>query len=106
VGKGGIVKDPALFALVQERLRDCCDELGLQVLAWLDSPIAGGDGNREFFIHARRVSQTDAPLPDAPARQTPKRQPRSERRQGLPDEGDRQSAHDGQPGPAKRKRKN
>jgi 23S rRNA (cytidine1920-2'-O)/16S rRNA (cytidine1409-2'-O)-methyltransferase len=106
VGKGGIVKDPALFALVQERLRDCCDELGLQVLAWLDSPIAGGDGNREFFIHARRVSQTDAPLPDAPARQTPKRQPRSERRQGLLDEGDRQSAHDGQPGPAKRKRKN
>ncbi|MDO9158149.1 MAG: TlyA family RNA methyltransferase, partial [Burkholderiaceae bacterium] len=29
-----------------------CAALGLQVLAWLDSPIAGGDGNREFFIHA------------------------------------------------------
>ncbi|MFN7446002.1 MAG: TlyA family RNA methyltransferase, partial [Curvibacter sp.] len=26
--------------------------LGLQVQAWIDSPIAGGDGNREFFIHA------------------------------------------------------
>jgi predicted rRNA methylase YqxC with S4 and FtsJ domains len=23
------------------------------VQAYLDSPIAGGDGNREFFIHAR-----------------------------------------------------
>jgi len=26
------------------------------VLAWLDSPIQGGDGNREFFIHARRAA--------------------------------------------------
>jgi 23S rRNA (cytidine1920-2'-O)/16S rRNA (cytidine1409-2'-O)-methyltransferase len=26
--------------------------LDLRVVRWLDSPIAGGDGNREFFIHA------------------------------------------------------
>jgi 23S rRNA (cytidine1920-2'-O)/16S rRNA (cytidine1409-2'-O)-methyltransferase len=24
------------------------------VQAWLDSPISGGDGNREFFVFARR----------------------------------------------------
>ena len=24
--------------------------LGLTIRAWLDSPITGGDGNREFFI--------------------------------------------------------
>lgn len=52
VGKGGIVRDAALFSVVEERLRGACVALGLRVLRWLDSPIAGGDGNREFFIHA------------------------------------------------------
>jgi len=107
VGKGGIVKDEALFTLVQERLRACCTELGLEVLAWLDSPIEGGDGNREFFIHARKLSaeHDELPLAEAPARQAPKRQPRQERRLPLPDEDERQASHDGQPGPAKRKSK-
>ncbi|MDM0077335.1 TlyA family RNA methyltransferase [Variovorax sp. J2P1-59] len=52
VGKGGIVRDPALYAVVEQRLRDACAALGLHVQRWLDSPIAGGDGNHEFFIHA------------------------------------------------------
>ncbi len=52
VGKGGIVRDPALYAVVEQRLRDACAALGLRVVRWLDSPIEGGDGNREFFIHA------------------------------------------------------
>ncbi|ADX47865.1 ribosomal RNA methyltransferase RrmJ/FtsJ [Paracidovorax avenae ATCC 19860] len=54
VGKGGIVRDPALYAQVEQRLRDCCAALALDVAGWHDSPIDGGDGNREFFIHARR----------------------------------------------------
>ena len=54
VGKGGIVRDAALYAVVEQRIRDCCAEQGLEVLAWLDSPISGGDGNREFFVFARR----------------------------------------------------
>jgi 23S rRNA (cytidine1920-2'-O)/16S rRNA (cytidine1409-2'-O)-methyltransferase len=40
--------------VVEKRIRDCCAELGLSVLAWLESPIQGGDGNHEFFVHARR----------------------------------------------------
>ena len=52
VGKGGIVRDAALYALVEARIRQACADLGLQVQAWLDSPIEGGDGNREFFIQA------------------------------------------------------
>ena len=52
IGKGGIVRDPALHALVEQRLREACVPLGLRVARWIDSPIAGGDGNREFFIHA------------------------------------------------------
>jgi len=55
VGKGGIVKDPAMYPIVEQRLRDTCAELGLSVTAWFDSPIEGGDGNREFFICARKI---------------------------------------------------
>ena len=54
VGKGGIVKDAALYLFVEQRLRDACAALGLSVTAWFDSPIEGGDGNREFFICARK----------------------------------------------------
>lgn len=53
IGKGGIVRDPALYDSVEQRLRQACGQAGLTVQAWLPSPIAGGDGNREFFIHAR-----------------------------------------------------
>ena len=53
VGKGGIVKDPAMYDVVEQRIRDCYTGLGLNVNAWFESPIQGGDGNREFFIHAR-----------------------------------------------------
>ena len=54
VGKGGIVKDDAMYPLVEQRLRDACAALDLTVSDWFDSPIDGGDGNREFFICARK----------------------------------------------------
>jgi 23S rRNA (cytidine1920-2'-O)/16S rRNA (cytidine1409-2'-O)-methyltransferase len=54
IGKGGLVKDPYLYAQVQQRLQTACVNSGLAVLRWLDSPVTGGDGNREFFIHVRR----------------------------------------------------
>ena len=54
VGKGGIVRDASLYAVVEQRIRDCCAEQGLVVQAWLHSPISGGDGNHEFFVFARR----------------------------------------------------
>ncbi|QLQ23497.1 MAG: TlyA family RNA methyltransferase [Dechloromonas sp.] len=50
LAKGGIVRDPALRAGVERKLRECAHRLALRVRAWLDSPISGGDGNREFFI--------------------------------------------------------
>ena len=55
LAKGGIVKDASLYAVVEQRLRQCCADLSLQVLDWLKSPIAGGDGNREFFLLACRA---------------------------------------------------
>jgi 23S rRNA (cytidine1920-2'-O)/16S rRNA (cytidine1409-2'-O)-methyltransferase len=52
VGKGGIVRDATMYGVVEKRLHDACAALGLQVVRWFESPIAGGDGNREFFIQA------------------------------------------------------
>lgn len=54
IGKGGLVRDPALYPQVEQKLRAACEPLGLRVRGWYDSPIAGGDGNREFFLHAAR----------------------------------------------------
>jgi len=55
VGKRGIVTDASLYSVVEHRLRDCCAQLGLRIERWFDSPIAGGDGNREFFLHATKA---------------------------------------------------
>ena len=55
IGKGGLVKDPAAYARVETRLREACAACGLVVTAWRDSPITGGDGNREFFVQAQRA---------------------------------------------------
>ena len=52
VGKGGIVKDDTHFPFIENRVRTALTDLGLKVTAWLDSPIAGGDGNHEFFVQA------------------------------------------------------
>jgi 23S rRNA (cytidine1920-2'-O)/16S rRNA (cytidine1409-2'-O)-methyltransferase len=54
VGKGGIVRDATMYPIVEQRLREACAALDLTVTAWFDSPIEGGDGNREFFICARK----------------------------------------------------
>ncbi|HSW11697.1 MAG TPA: TlyA family RNA methyltransferase, partial [Solimonas sp.] len=55
LGKGGIVRDASLYAQVEQRIRDACEAAGLQVRGWHASPIVGGDGNREFFIHASKA---------------------------------------------------
>ena len=57
VGKGGIVRDPEMYAVVEARLRQCCADLDLTVTHWFESPIAGGDGNHEFFICAKKPVQ-------------------------------------------------
>jgi 23S rRNA (cytidine1920-2'-O)/16S rRNA (cytidine1409-2'-O)-methyltransferase len=56
IGKGGIVKDAVHYATVEQRIRDAYAAHGLQVQHYFDSPIQGGDGNREFFVHAVKPS--------------------------------------------------
>lgn len=50
VGKGGIVRDVSLYPQVEAKLRRAAVASGLRVIDYFDSPIAGTDGNREFFI--------------------------------------------------------
>jgi 23S rRNA (cytidine1920-2'-O)/16S rRNA (cytidine1409-2'-O)-methyltransferase len=52
--KKGIVRDPQVHRRVCEEIAGFAAGLGLERVALCDSPIEGGDGNREFFIGARR----------------------------------------------------
>ncbi len=54
IGKGGIVRAPALYGEVENKLRKTAQNLGLTVKQSLDSPITGTDGNREFFIWLKK----------------------------------------------------
>ena len=55
VGKGGLVRDAAVHARVVEEVSAAADALGLSRIAMTESPITGTEGNREFFLHLRRI---------------------------------------------------
>ncbi len=52
VGKRGVVRDPSVHARVLEELKTFFAEQGLSVKGSWESPLAGPEGNREFFIYA------------------------------------------------------
>jgi 23S rRNA (cytidine1920-2'-O)/16S rRNA (cytidine1409-2'-O)-methyltransferase len=52
VGKGGIVRDPAIHAAAVEKVRHAVLGLGFTGLEVIESPILGAEGNREFLLHA------------------------------------------------------
>ena len=53
VSKGrGVITDPAIHARVRDEVRDALHREGCRVLGWIESPLTGGDGNREFLVHA------------------------------------------------------
>jgi 23S rRNA (cytidine1920-2'-O)/16S rRNA (cytidine1409-2'-O)-methyltransferase len=54
VGKGGVVRDPALHARVCDEVRGWVEALGWDVQGIVESPITGPQGNVEFLIAARR----------------------------------------------------
>lgn len=54
IGKGGLVKDATSYAMVRERIEQACGDHGLMVRDYFESPITGGDGNREFFVCASK----------------------------------------------------
>jgi 23S rRNA (cytidine1920-2'-O)/16S rRNA (cytidine1409-2'-O)-methyltransferase len=50
VGKGGIVRDPAVHARVVDEVTRRAAEVGLQRVGLAPSPIEGAEGNREFLL--------------------------------------------------------
>jgi 23S rRNA (cytidine1920-2'-O)/16S rRNA (cytidine1409-2'-O)-methyltransferase len=53
VGKGGIVRDPAVQERVVEAVTRAAQALGLTRAGMVESPITGMEGNREFLLHLR-----------------------------------------------------
>ena len=54
VGKGGVVRDPALHRRVCDEVRGWLETGGWEVLGIVESPITGPKGNVEFLVAARR----------------------------------------------------
>jgi len=54
VGKGGVVKDSGAIERAEENARGFGGRAGFEVSGVIESPIAGGDGNRERLIGARK----------------------------------------------------
>jgi 23S rRNA (cytidine1920-2'-O)/16S rRNA (cytidine1409-2'-O)-methyltransferase len=52
VGKGGIVRDESAQRAAVARVEAALAELGCVRAEWIESPILGGEGNREFLLHA------------------------------------------------------
>ena len=55
VGRGGIVRDPEAHQFAQKRVVSALDAVGFDSRI-IDSPILGTEGNREFLLHAQRMS--------------------------------------------------
>ncbi|HUP09174.1 MAG TPA: TlyA family RNA methyltransferase [Caldimonas sp.] len=55
IGKGGLVRAADARERIEARLRAQCARTGLAPIGWFGSSIVGGDGNREWFLHARRA---------------------------------------------------
>jgi 23S rRNA (cytidine1920-2'-O)/16S rRNA (cytidine1409-2'-O)-methyltransferase len=52
VGKGGIVRDESVQHAAVVRVETTLAELGCVRAEWIESPILGGEGNREFLLHS------------------------------------------------------
>jgi 23S rRNA (cytidine1920-2'-O)/16S rRNA (cytidine1409-2'-O)-methyltransferase len=58
VGRGGVVRDPAVHAAVLDEVIAGLNGAGIGVRALTPSPLRGADGNVEFLAHARRGTAT------------------------------------------------
>ena len=118
IGKGGIVRDKALYVEVEQRIRSCITDLGLTVKQWMDSTIEGGDGNHEFFVWAEQGAEIKAPAPQVAADEEATAKPAVKAAAKRPSRADikaqrakqelyvdPEAASFGQPGPARGKQK-
>jgi 23S rRNA (cytidine1920-2'-O)/16S rRNA (cytidine1409-2'-O)-methyltransferase len=59
VGKGGIVKKKALYSVVIDKIRQNALINNLEYKQHIESPILGGDGNREFLMWFQKIGETN-----------------------------------------------
>jgi 23S rRNA (cytidine1920-2'-O)/16S rRNA (cytidine1409-2'-O)-methyltransferase len=63
VGRGGVVKDPALHLQALRDVAECAQRLGYAVRGACPSPLPGVEGNREFFLHLVPGGEALPPAP-------------------------------------------
>jgi len=57
VGKGGIVRDAEVHTAVVEKVMKAVRALGFASVEWMESPVPGAEGNREFLVYGCQLSQ-------------------------------------------------
>ena len=57
----GVIRDPQIHQRVCDEVTAGLTAHGCDVLGWIDSPITGAQGNREFLVHARAGRSGSAP---------------------------------------------
>jgi len=55
VGKGGIIKDEKIHQQVITRVITGVESFGFKSLGWIESPLLGGSGNKEFLAYFKRA---------------------------------------------------
>jgi 23S rRNA (cytidine1920-2'-O)/16S rRNA (cytidine1409-2'-O)-methyltransferase len=75
VGRGGVVRDPAIWRRAVSGVAEACRAAGLGPRDVMPSPLPGPAGNVEFFLHARaggpgRELDLDAAMAAVPIRRT------------------------------------
>jgi 23S rRNA (cytidine1920-2'-O)/16S rRNA (cytidine1409-2'-O)-methyltransferase len=63
VGKGGVVRDPALHRAVCDRIVAWLGAQGWRALGVVESPIRGPEGNVEFLVAAAHESRSTTGAP-------------------------------------------
>lgn len=64
VGKGGVVRDPAIHERVLDAVTAAALQVGLERVAVEPAPVTGSAGNQEFLLLLRPISPPPAPGPD------------------------------------------
>jgi len=63
VGRGGIIRDPAIHQSVIENVTKGIQAAGFSCVGVIESPIEGATGNKEFLGYFRRVGQAAPSVP-------------------------------------------
>jgi 23S rRNA (cytidine1920-2'-O)/16S rRNA (cytidine1409-2'-O)-methyltransferase len=57
----GVITDPAIHDRVRAEVATSLEQNGCRVHGWIDSPLTGADGNREFLVYATTAEQGSQP---------------------------------------------